>query len=966
MILHVHVSHAANLRARTVALEPGATTHAHALISYVTCSVGGARPSETRAQSNEEGGHVIWQEQLACRLELLPNGAESPGLLELPLRVRVHAAPLLPDAFAAVSRLDAARRPWDDGTAAYISRAVRRYELVGEGRLMLDARMIRAPCWVGIVADRVAHAGELLVRAWLEPRGLPSHLGRLLGQAPAAPLRMSRPGAQLLPGSSEPAAPETPPLQQGADGCSGSSGKLASAESSPLARGGRLGGAGAEAGSCARPEAQPSAGGGRRLGGSGGGQLAGERHRGVHSAGAGGSPQRPALFDAYGFRQSNGAAGSAPLSAAGGDLSGASAQRLALRWERQSAAWFDALTSPHAVGSARLPVGSGALAEAPAGERAVAQEGACGNGDRLEWARLVAVGVPLELRQRVWADFSGAAELRASAEAHAARARAEGGGGAWPLNGRRPKGGSAALCSYAQLIARLGEAGAEHVRQIEIDLPRTFPGHRALADPASLGPLRRVLCAYAVRDPERGYTQSLNFIAAFALLFADEAGAFWLLCAVAERLLPAHFAHGMVGVQLENRAFSALARAHPALVGAIARLDALGAELALVSTPWFMALYTTALPAEAVLRVWDLLFFHGPDALLAIGLALLLRTAPQLQACAQLEHAYEALKQLHAAAADTDALIALAVDQLGRIRGEGGLRALRSAELRALGLELGRQHLARLAYALAREHGRSAAAVLRPLAQLPDGCVELLAPLGAGAAGLATACGLGGGAGSPAADGSAAGAAASVAERLCSVWVPLARKLLSPCWRHARLTRRLCAKLAASAARDAQPLAAGSDVRRGQPPLLAALHAALAPAADERTRLLHAAYATAHPGKVDESEPALSEQDLAELVADAAELVWAASARAEHEAVGRAFAALALSGQAELAERNAAASRGALDLQAFARFAAQQPHLLELLGLGSQAPDRANPPAPGSQYDSRQSRRSLVTGRSPA
>lgn len=41
-----------------------------------------------------------------------------------------------------------------------------------------------------------------------------------------------------------------------------------------------------------------------------------------------------------------------------------------------------------------------------------------------------------------------------------------------------------------------------------------------------------------------------------------------------------------------------------------------------VTGPWFHSLFCTALPAETVARVWDVLLLEGPKILFRIGLAL--------------------------------------------------------------------------------------------------------------------------------------------------------------------------------------------------------------------------------------------------------------------------------------------------------------------------------------------------------
>ena len=91
--------------------------------------------------------------------------------------------------------------------------------------------------------------------------------------------------------------------------------------------------------------------------------------------------------------------------------------------------------------------------------------------------------------------------------------------------------------------------------KVELDLNRTFPEHAEFKSDEGRAALRRLLLAQATRNPQVGYTQSLNFIGAFLLLnvpedgvllrsgaqLTREEGAFWLLCTFTELLLPEHF-----------------------------------------------------------------------------------------------------------------------------------------------------------------------------------------------------------------------------------------------------------------------------------------------------------------------------------------------------------------------------------------------------------------------------------------
>ncbi|KAK4349053.1 hypothetical protein RND71_031808 [Anisodus tanguticus] len=60
-------------------------------------------------------------------------------------------------------------------------------------------------------------------------------------------------------------------------------------------------------------------------------------------------------------------------------------------------------------------------------------------------------------------------------------------------------------------------------KQIEKDLPRTFPGHPAL-DEKGRNSLRRLLIAYARHNPDVGYCQAMNFFAGPAVVTTKDAG----------------------------------------------------------------------------------------------------------------------------------------------------------------------------------------------------------------------------------------------------------------------------------------------------------------------------------------------------------------------------------------------------------------------------------------------------------
>lgn len=145
--------------------------------------------------------------------------------------------------------------------------------------------------------------------------------------------------------------------------------------------------------------------------------------------------------------------------------------------------------------------------------------------------------------------------------------------------------------------------------------------------------LRRVLQAFAVHNPNIGYCQSLNFIAGLLLLFldSDEEKAFVLLSIITSQHLPGTHGIALEGANVDIAVLMSCLK--DSLPNVWTRLDDQGGSsnpaadlrlptISLATTAWFMSLFVGTLPIEAVLRIWDCLFFEGSKTLFRVALAI--------------------------------------------------------------------------------------------------------------------------------------------------------------------------------------------------------------------------------------------------------------------------------------------------------------------------------------------------------
>ncbi|PON72787.1 Ribonuclease H domain containing protein [Parasponia andersonii] len=211
-----------------------------------------------------------------------------------------------------------------------------------------------------------------------------------------------------------------------------------------------------------------------------------------------------------------------------------------------------------------------------------------------ELESLVRGGVPKDLRGEVWQAFVGVKAHRVERYYHDLLAQER--------NTDKNKESD-----------DLSTAASKWKRQIEKDIPRTFPGHPAL-DENGRNSLRRLLLAYAQHNPSVGYCQAMNFFAGLLLLLMPEENAFWALVGILDDYFEGYYTEEMIESQVDQLVFEELMRDRfPKLVD---HLDYLGVQVAWISGPWFLSIFVNTLPWESVLRVWDVLLYEGNRVML--------------------------------------------------------------------------------------------------------------------------------------------------------------------------------------------------------------------------------------------------------------------------------------------------------------------------------------------------------------
>ncbi|BES97863.1 GRAM [Nesidiocoris tenuis] len=204
---------------------------------------------------------------------------------------------------------------------------------------------------------------------------------------------------------------------------------------------------------------------------------------------------------------------------------------------------------------------------------------------------LVLKGVPLSARRHMWLYFSGAWNEMLSNPG---------------LYRRLVKKGLGRQCTAND--------------EIERDLHRSMPEHPAFQDNVGISALRRILSAYAARNPQIGYCQAMNIVSSVLLVFCSEEEAFWLLVCLCESLLPDYYNTKVVGALVDQEILDELIAEHlPHLHNSLKQLG----MIKMISLSWFLTIFLSVMPYSSAVNIVDCCFYDGAKIIFQVALTVL-------------------------------------------------------------------------------------------------------------------------------------------------------------------------------------------------------------------------------------------------------------------------------------------------------------------------------------------------------
>ncbi|PWN17944.1 RabGAP/TBC [Microstroma glucosiphilum] len=179
---------------------------------------------------------------------------------------------------------------------------------------------------------------------------------------------------------------------------------------------------------------------------------------------------------------------------------------------------------------------------------------------------------------------------------------------------------------HIRRFSRLLNVPSPHDVQIDLDVPRTISNHVHFHTRYGLGQrsLFRVLHCFSLLCPQCGYCQGMGSLAATLLSYYPEEQAYALLVALHDSpkyalhdLFSPGFPGLLEGFHVQEKLAELLL---PGLNGAMQREGVVGSAYA---TRWHITLFSSVVPFETQLRLWDVFLLVGRDAPVLFSLAVL-------------------------------------------------------------------------------------------------------------------------------------------------------------------------------------------------------------------------------------------------------------------------------------------------------------------------------------------------------
>lgn len=219
---------------------------------------------------------------------------------------------------------------------------------------------------------------------------------------------------------------------------------------------------------------------------------------------------------------------------------------------------------------------------------------------------LVLGGIPVKLRPQIWSQCSGAESITIPG-------------------------------LYQELLTDSNSSdtdydpiAAQNTSQIDLDLYRTMPHNIFFGKGPGVAKLRNVLVAVSRHNPDTGYCQGMNIMAAVLLLaFPTEEDAFWALVALTNLLPTDYLAPPLLTSRADQKVLKSYIVQHLPQINQ--HMDQLEIDLEAITFSWFLSCFADTLPPEVLFRIWDVfLCLEGMSFLFKTALALFKMHKPQL------------------------------------------------------------------------------------------------------------------------------------------------------------------------------------------------------------------------------------------------------------------------------------------------------------------------------------------------